>query len=123
MRARARGWPRASAPFRLGRWGILVNIVALIYGGAMLINFAWPRAASNPEPIQTGGLLTFGIDFLNHIPILWTVFIFIVVIGAIYYLVVGRSKQFAPVIAPAGDDAPLVSGAASPPGAASRPEG
>ena len=57
MRARLRGWPRASAPFRLGRWGMLVNIVALLYGGAMLVNFAWPRAASNPKPNQTGGLL------------------------------------------------------------------
>src|ERR1700685_3971984 len=50
MRARVRGWPKAEAPFRLGRWGLLVNIVALLYGGAMLINFAWPRIASNPEP-------------------------------------------------------------------------
>jgi len=108
LRARARGWPKTKAPFRLGRWGMLVNIVALIYGGAMLINFAWPRVASNPEPVQTGGLLTFGIDFLNHIPILWTVAIGIVLIGAIYYFAVGRRKEFAPVIAPAGDDAPLV---------------
>ena len=60
MRARARGWPRVSAPFRLGRWGMLVNVVALLYGGAMLVNFAWPRAASNPKPKQTGGLLSFG---------------------------------------------------------------
>jgi hypothetical protein len=89
----------------------------------MLINFAWPRAASNPKPNQTAGLLDFHIDFLNKIPILWTVFVFIVVVGAIYYLAVGRNKQFAPVIAPAGDDAPLVSGAASQPGPASRPEG
>ena len=110
MRARARGWPRTSAPFRLGRWGMLINVLALIYGGAMLINFAWPRVASNPKPDQTGGLLTFGIDFLNKIPILWTVFIFIVVVGAIYYLVAGRRKEFAPIIAPAGDDAPLVTG-------------
>ena len=108
LRARARGWPRTKAPFRLGRWGMLVNIVALIYGGAMLINFAWPRVASNPEPVQTGGLLTFGIDFLNHIPILWTVAIGIILIGAIYYFAAGRRKEFAPVIAPAGDDAPLV---------------
>ena len=108
LRARARGWPKTKAPFRLGRWGMLVNILALIYGGAMLINFAWPRVASNPEPVQTGGLLTFGIDFLNHIPILWTVAIGIVLIGAIYYFVAGRRKEFAPVIAPAGDDAPLV---------------
>ena len=55
MRARLRGWPKATAPFRLGRWGLLVNIVALLYGGAMLVNFAWPRAASNPKPSQTGG--------------------------------------------------------------------
>jgi amino acid transporter len=123
LRARASGWPRTSAPFRLGGWGIVVNIVALIYGGAMLINFAWPRAASNPKPNQTAGALDFHIDFLNKIPILWTVFVFIVVIGAIYYLAVGRNKQFAPVIAPAGDDAPLASGAVSQPGPASRPEG
>jgi len=108
LRARARGWPRTAAPFRLGRWGMLVNILALIYGGAMIINFAWPRAASNPKPNQTGGLLDFHISFLNGIPILWTVFVFIVVIGVIYYLAAGRRKEFAPIIAPAGDDAPLV---------------
>ena len=56
MAARARGWPKASAPFKLGRWGLLVNVVALLYGGAMLVNFAWPRVASNPEPSQTAGL-------------------------------------------------------------------
>jgi urea carboxylase system permease len=102
MRARARGWPRTRAPFKLGRWGILVNIVALLYGGAMLINFAWPRPASNPKPNQTNGLLKLG--FLDGIPILWTVVVFIALIGAIYYLVVGRTKAFAPVTAPAGDD-------------------
>jgi amino acid transporter len=121
LRARAGGWPKTKAPFRLGRWGMLVNILGLIYGGAMLINFAWPRAASNPKPNQTAGLLDFHIDFLNKIPILWTVFVFIVVIGTIYYLAVGRRKEFAPVIAPAGDDAPLVS--AAPPGQATQPEG
>jgi amino acid transporter len=123
LRARARGWPRTSAPFRLGSWGMVVNIVALIYGGAMLINFAWPRAASNPKPDQTAGALDFHIGFLNKIPILWTVFVFIILIGTIYYLAVGRTKEFAPVMAPAGDDAPLVSGAAGQPGPASRPEG
>jgi urea carboxylase system permease len=113
MRARARGWPKTSAPFRLGRWGMLVNIVALIYGGAMLVNFAWPRAASNPKPNQTNGLLKLG--FLDGIPILWIVVVFIVLLGAIYYLAVGRTKEFAPVIAPAGDDAPLAGTGAAPP--------
>ena len=49
LRARARGWPKASAPFSLGRWGMLVNILGLIYGGAMLINFAWPRRGQQPQ--------------------------------------------------------------------------
>ena len=102
MRARARGWPRTRAPFRLGRWGILVNIVALLYGGAMLINFAWPRAASNPKPNQTAGLLH--LNFLDGVPVLWTVVVFIALIGAIYYLIVGRTKEFAPVTAPPEDD-------------------
>ncbi|HTS96682.1 MAG TPA: APC family permease [Streptosporangiaceae bacterium] len=111
LRARARGWPKTSAPFRLGRWGMLVNILGLVYGGAMLINFAWPRIASNPEPSQTGGLLSFGLDFLNKIPILWTVAIGIALIGAIYYLIAGRTKAFAAVTAPSpDDDLPAVGG-------------
>jgi amino acid transporter len=115
LRARLRGWPKTTAPFRLGRWGLVVNILGLVYGGAMLINFAWPRIASNPSPKQTGGLLSLGLGFLNGIPILWSVAIFIVLIGVIYYLVVGRSKAFAPVIAPSpDDDLPAVAG----PGAA-----
>jgi amino acid transporter len=106
MRARLRGWPKTPAPFRLGRWGLLINALGLLYGGAMLINFAWPRAVpfTNPKPNQSGGLLDFHIGFLNKIPILWTVFVFIVLIGTLYYLVTGRRKEFAPVVAPAPDD-------------------
>ena len=88
-----------------------MNILGLVYGGAMLINFAWPRIASNPSPKQTGGLLSLGLGFLNGIPILWSVAIFIVLIGVIYYLIVGRAKAFAPVIAPSpDDDLPAVAG-------------
>jgi amino acid transporter len=115
MRARVRGWPKTKAPFSLGRWGMLVNILGLLYGGAMLVNFAWPRAASNPEPQQTAGALSLGLHFLNKIPILWTVVVFIAVIGAIYYFAVGQRKQFPPVVTPAADDPPLVAGAASQP--------
>ena len=102
MRARLRGWPRLTAPFKLGRWGMLVNVVALLYGGSMLVNFAWPRVASNPKPNQTGGLLKLG--FLDGIPILWIVVVFIALVGAIYYLAAGRTKTFAPVTAPPEDD-------------------
>jgi len=104
MRARARGWPKMKAPFSLGRWGIVVNVLALLYGGAMIVNFAWPRAASNPKPDQTAGALGLGLDFLDKIPILWTVAVIIALIGLVYYLIVGRAKAFAPVMAPAPDD-------------------
>jgi urea carboxylase system permease len=107
LRARLKGWPKTEAPFKLGKWGLVVNIVGLLYGGAMLVNFAWPRAASNPTPTQSG-LLHLG--FLNHVPILWTVFGVIIVIGIVYYAAVGHRKQFAPVQAPAGDDVPLATG-------------
>jgi urea carboxylase system permease len=107
MRARVRGWPKVRAPFRLGRWGIVVNVLALLYGGAMLVNFAWPRAASNPKPDQTDGLLSFGLAFLNKIPVLWTVAVGIVLIGVIYYLVAGRKKPFTPVTPPPGEEAPV----------------
>jgi amino acid transporter len=115
MRARLRGWPKISAPFRLGAFGPLVNVAALAYGGAMLVNFAWPRVASNPEPRQTGGLLSLGWGLLDRIPILWSVAVIITIVGALYYLLVGRRKKFAPVIAPAADDAPLVQGSAAAP--------
>jgi amino acid transporter len=103
MKARLGGWPKASAPFRLGRWGLLVNSLGLLYGGAMLVNFAWPRVASNPTPKQSG-VLNFHVGFLNGIPILWTVLIFIVLIGALYYLIAGRHKEVAPVVTPSPDD-------------------
>ncbi|MCY1399631.1 Putrescine importer PuuP [compost metagenome] len=40
--ARARGW-KPSGKFNLGRWGLLVNIGALVYGIGAIINMAWPR--------------------------------------------------------------------------------
>jgi amino acid transporter len=110
MRARLRGWPKTRAPFRLGRWGPLVNVVALLYGGAMIVNFAWPRAASNPKPDQTNGALGLGWSVLDKIPILWTVVVFIVIIGVLYYLSAGRRKPFTPVIPPVEEEEAPVAG-------------
>jgi hypothetical protein len=59
----------------------------------MLINFAWPRAASNPTPDQTGNLLDFGWSWLNGQPVLWTVTIAIAGIGTAYYVLVQRHKR------------------------------
>ena len=103
LRARLQGWPKTDAPFKLHRWGLVINIVGLLYGGAMLVNFAWPRSQSNPTPKQSV-VLDFHIGFLNGIPILWTVLVFLLLVGSIYYLLVGRTKQFA-----AGDRCPQAS--------------
>src|SRR4029077_7744733 len=116
LRDRLRGWPRTDAPFKLRKWGLIINLIGLAYGGAMLVNFAWPRIQSNPQPKQEvvagSQLLNFHIGFLNDIPILWTVFIFILVVGALYYLITGRNKEFAPVTAPEGEPLPAAEGAA-----------
>jgi hypothetical protein len=100
MRARTKGWPKVDSPFKLGRWGMLVNVLGLLYGGAMLINFAWPRAASNPEPNQTAGALSLGINFLNKIPILYTVLGAVLIVGVIYYFL-SETKKTLPVVPPA----------------------
>ncbi len=52
LRARLRGLPPVEARaadggalFSLGRFGLPVNIAAVLYGGLMMINIAWPRAS------------------------------------------------------------------------------
>jgi amino acid transporter len=44
--ARSRGWV-PSGRFTLGRYGMAVNVAALIYGVAGAINLAWPRGADD----------------------------------------------------------------------------
>ncbi|HEX5919386.1 MAG TPA: amino acid permease [Nocardioides sp.] len=47
LRARTKGW-RPTGPFSLGRWGLVVNVVALAYGVAAMVNMAWPRTPDAP---------------------------------------------------------------------------
>jgi hypothetical protein len=79
----------------------------------MLVNFAWPRAQSNPTPKQEDLLLDFHWGWLNGVPILWSVFVFILVIGVLYYLIAGRRKQFAAVVVPADEPATATGASAS----------
>ena len=102
LRARLRGWPRAAAPFSLGKWGIPITIVGLLWGGGMLVNIAWPRVATNPTPNETGKLLNFHWNWLNDRPIFWTVVIFIALVGAVYFVLVQRNKP-AHLQAPEGE--------------------
>lgn len=102
LRARLRGWPRSKSPFSLGKWAIPLNVLALAWGGGMLINFAWPRAATNPTPDETDRALNFHWDWLNGRPVLWTAAITIVLVGAIYFVLVQRHKP-AHLQAPEGE--------------------
>ncbi|HEV7829647.1 MAG TPA: amino acid permease, partial [Pseudonocardiaceae bacterium] len=36
---------KQSGGFSLGRWGLPVNLFAVVYGAAMMVNIAWPRQA------------------------------------------------------------------------------
>jgi amino acid transporter len=126
MRARAKGWPRTRAPFSLGAWGKAVNIAALVWGGAMLINFLAPSPASsafdpnasgasylrifsNPKAVQTDylaegqQLVNFHIGFLNKIPVIELFMAVVLIVGAIYYFTVQVKKPWQPSVPPEED--------------------
>jgi amino acid transporter len=91
--ARLRGWPKDSAPFKLGSWGTIINILALIWGIAMEINFLWPRNASvggqNP-PLSALPNVTIGGPLAN-IPVFEATLGLILIVGAVYYLLAQRN--------------------------------
>jgi urea carboxylase system permease len=109
LRARLQGWPKVKAPFSLGKWGLPISVLAIAYGGGMLVNMAWPRAATNPRPNELPGTLNFHWHWLNGQPVLWTVLIAILIVGGAYYALVQRTKP-AHLQAPAEEvpDAPPV---------------
>lgn len=47
VRARIKGWV-PSGKYQLGRWAMVVNVTALIYGVAAIINICWPRTPDVP---------------------------------------------------------------------------
>ena len=103
--ARRKGWPREKAWFNLGRWGMLVNVLALVYGGLMIINIGiWQdtglfgnfggdgRGFTNP------GISAFLTPFGNKIeglpawPTFETIVATILILGAIYYAIEVRGR-------------------------------
>ena len=104
--ARKRGWPHKGAWFKLGSWGTIINILALVWGGAMIINIGlWTdpmfgafgdtlrETWSNPF-IDT--FITLGgepIPGLPHWPVFETLVGLIVLTGAIYYVVAQRGRE------------------------------
>ncbi|MGC5246470.1 APC family permease [Gordonia sp. DT219] len=74
-------WPpkdlKSGGYFSMGRWGVVVNTVAVLWGIGMALNLAWPRS------------VIYGTPWYNT----WGAFVYIGVIfgaGLIWYLVKGR---------------------------------
>jgi urea carboxylase system permease len=84
--ARLRGkWPTPShGPyFSLGRWGLPVNLLAVVFQVGVMVNLAWPRPA------------VYGSD---HWYFQWGAFVFVGLlggVGAVYYLIVHRGRPAA----------------------------
>ncbi len=102
--ARTRGWPHQGAWFKLGSWGTILNILALVWGGLMIINFAlWSdpnlfgnfgsdlRDLTNPSltAVTSNGE---PISWLPDIPFFEATVLLILAVGVLYYLVSVRGR-------------------------------
>ncbi|HSS62167.1 MAG TPA: amino acid permease [Candidatus Limnocylindrales bacterium] len=103
-----KGWPKEKAPFSLGQWGVIVNILGLIWGISMEINFLWPRNAlvggQNPPlsalPNATG-TGTIGVPSpIGDIPIYELTLAIIIVVGAIYWAIAQRGAPETAAVQP-----------------------
>jgi amino acid transporter len=93
LRARLKGWPKEDAPFKLGSWGTIINVLGLVWGILMEINFLWPRnlAAGYQNP-PISALPNVSIPSpIGDIPIFEAVVGVIVIVGAIYYFAAQRN--------------------------------
>jgi len=86
--ARMQGWPRVKTPFSLGRWGMLINILALVYGGLMIINFLWFGGLRNiyTNPVMGSAFSSWAnIPVLGGTPIFEFSLVVLFVVGGIYW--------------------------------------
>ncbi|MET3107978.1 amino acid transporter [Oxalobacteraceae bacterium GrIS 2.11] len=58
--ARKNGWVPQGA-FRLGKWALPVNIIAMFFGIGAIINLGWPRSPTDPWYLNYGMVLTLSI--------------------------------------------------------------
>lgn len=83
IRKRLAGWPMATAPFKLGTWGMPLAVVGIVWVALVAIDAAWPRAATNPD--------------LGPFPILEEAFVVTAVLGALWWFLVLRGRAATPV--------------------------
>ncbi len=88
LSARLKGWPREKTPFSLGRWGILINVLALVYGGLMIINFLWFGGLRNTfatNPNLSTAFPSVTNPLFANIPLFELTLVILFVVGAIYW--------------------------------------
>jgi urea carboxylase system permease len=103
--ARRKGWPHKPAWFNLGRWGMPVNILALVYGGVMLVNVAlWTapdlfgdfggegRGFWNPPINLYFQWFGSSLEWLPPWPLFETIVGFLLILGGLYYVVSVRGR-------------------------------
>jgi urea carboxylase system permease len=105
LMARRKGWPHKPAWFNLGRWGMLVNVLAIVYGAAMLFNIGiWQdkglfgefggdgRGFTNPG--ISAFITPFGkpMEGLPAWPTFETIVGALLLLGALYYVVSVRGR-------------------------------
>ncbi|MFI1617498.1 APC family permease [Streptomyces lydicus] len=78
-RVRGRWTPADGGRFTLGRWGLPVNVLAVLWGAGMIVNLAWPRdAVYNATPphhwyLRWGAVLFVGAVALGGFAYYWFV--------------------------------------------------
>jgi amino acid transporter len=72
--ARSRGWV-PEGRFQIGRWGMVVTIIAAVYLGLMLLNIVAPTGLSSPRAV-------FNIDWITLL-----VMFVIAVVGAVFFFI------------------------------------
>ena len=82
--ARLKGW-KPAGQFKLGHWGLAINLAGLVWGVSAIGDMLWPRQPDQPWIINYAMLLTFAV---------------IVGAGALYMLAV---RPYDKGLAPAGD--------------------
>jgi urea carboxylase system permease len=79
LAARFRGWPATRAGFSLGRGGLIINLLAVLWGAAMIVNLAWYRPAQTQPFYLNAAVLIF-------VPV-------ILIVGAFYYYAFQRRRS------------------------------
>jgi amino acid transporter len=102
LAARRRGWPHKPAWFNLGRWGMTVNVLAIVYGAIGVINIGlWASPIFGDfgtdgrlfwNPFINSFFTPFGqtLDWLPAWPLFETMVGTLLVFGTLYYVLAVR---------------------------------